>query len=207
MKLGFHFQLLLRSVKLRGQISFPLVAKKASCIKHTLHSKAHLTRTRGGISFAIAIPPGLLYSPIRLHGMPLSAAERQTDVQLPYFVFRDILTEDRTRKDRVKYDRSKVRLCSVARRRKTFHRGRSLRNNRKQSWGPKTYACDITSLRHDRRRFIYSGERFHHGWGIRQASVFEANCKRRDDLLQTAATWLDSGDERLNLVVRALASL
>ena len=41
----------------------------------------------------------------------------------------------------------------------------------------------------------------------RQASVFEAICERRDDLLQPAVTWLDTGDERLNLVVRTLASL
>ena len=39
-----------------------------------------------------------------------------------------------------------------------------------------------------------------------RASVFEAMCKRRDDLLQPAATWPDTEDERLNLVVRTRES-
>ena len=74
----------------RGADCFSACCEESLCIKHTLHSKAPQanTRTRGGISFAIALspppcpsqsPPGLLYSPLHLlHDMPLFAAERQT---------------------------------------------------------------------------------------------------------------------------------
>ena len=150
----------------------------AGFLKHALHSKAQQanSRTRGGFgnfgairnlhpnrrpkeylssellfAFVVVAPspppvprnlPALLSSSLHMHDMPLSAADKTCN-------FLTSCSEISTKQRQRPYDRSKVRLCLDARWRKTFHRGRSVRNNRNSSpWVPKRMPLFKRNWRH-----------------------------------------------------------